>query len=224
MIEIAPSILSADFGHLAEQVTAALDWGARRIHVDVMDGRFVPNISIGPLVAEAIAPLLRARKAFMEVHLMIVEPERYLADFARAGADMLQVHVETCPHLHRTIQQIKELGVAAGVVINPATSLSALDEILPDVDQVLLMTVNPGFGGQKFIEGSLAKIQRLAEMLKQRGLSQIPIEVDGGVSVGTIRQIQAAGATIAVAGSSVFNRDGSVAKNLDALMAACVNK
>jgi len=224
MIEIAPSILSADFGRLAEQVTAALDWGARRIHVDVMDGRFVPNISIGPLVAEAIAPLLKQRSALMEVHLMIVEPERYLADFVRAGANMLQVHVETCPHLHRTIQQIKELGVAAGVVLNPATPLSMLDEILPDIDQVLLMTVNPGFGGQKFIESSLGKIQRLAEILKQRGLSHVPIEVDGGVHAGTIRQIQAAGASIAVAGSAVFNREAPVAKNLDALTAACSTK
>ncbi len=218
MIELAPSILSADFSQLGQQVREALDWGAKRIHVDVMDGHFVPNITIGPLIAAAIESLVHDRGAILEVHLMIEQPERYLADFAKAGGDLILVHVETCPHLHRTVQTIHELGKQAGVVLNPATPLVALEEILPDVEQVLLMTVNPGFGGQAFIPGSLDKIRRLAETLRKRGLAdRVHIEVDGGVHQQTIRSVREAGATVAVAGSAVFNREASIAENLERL-------
>ncbi len=186
-----------------------------------MDGHFVPNISIGPAVAASLSPLVHRFGATMEVHLMITGPERYLEEFARAGGDLLLVHVETCPHLNRTVQTIHELGKRAGVVVNPATPLSTLDEILPDVDQVLLMTVNPGFGGQEFIESSLAKIRRLAAMMADRNITRVPIEVDGGVHLQTIRAVQDAGAAIAVAGSAVFDSRGPIAGNLDALRAAC---
>jgi ribulose-phosphate 3-epimerase len=150
-IEVAPSILTADFRRLGEQVRDCLLAGIRRIHLDVMDGQFVPNITIGPLVVKSLRSLADEFKATLDVHLMIVQPERYLADFRRAGADIINVHVETCPHLHRTIQNIRELGAGAGVAINPATPLNALEEILPNVDQVIVMTVNPGFGGQELI-------------------------------------------------------------------------
>lgn len=220
MIELAPSILSADFARLGEQVTAALDWGARRIHVDVMDGHFVPNISIGPAVTAAVAELARARDATVEVHLMITEPERYIHDFVKAGGNLIIVHVETCPHLHRTVQMIHQLGVQAGVVLNPATPIAETEEILPDIELLLVMTVNPGFGAQEFIPESLGKIERLRAMMDQRGLAHLPIEVDGGIHPGTIAKVQAAGAQIAVAGSAVFNKRASVAANLDALRAA----
>jgi ribulose-phosphate 3-epimerase len=221
MIELAPSILSADFGRLAQQVTDVLRWGVKRIHCDVMDGHFVPNISFGPAVVEVVSPLARQFGALVEVHLMISEPQRYLEEFVRAGGNVILVHVEVCPHLHRTIQMIHQLGAAAGVVVNPATPLAALDEILPDIDHVLVMTVNPGFGGQEFISQSLDKIRHLREMLRERGLHDTPIEVDGGVHVATIRGVQEAGANIAVAGSAVFNSEHSPAENLDALRAAC---
>jgi ribulose-phosphate 3-epimerase len=219
-IQIAPSILAADFARLGEQVRAALEAGARIIHVDVMDGRFVPNISMGPQVVKALRPLADEFGARVETHLMIIEPERYLGDFARAGSDMLIVHVETCPHLNRTVQQIRELGVLPAVTLNPATSLALLEEILPDVEQVLVMTVNPGFGGQEFISSSLDKIARLRDTLQRRGLARIAIEVDGGIHAGTIADVARAGATIAVAGSAVFNQQASVAENMRALAAA----
>ncbi|MBC8076863.1 MAG: ribulose-phosphate 3-epimerase [Chloroflexales bacterium] len=216
-LEIAPSILAADFSRLGEQVRAALEAGARIIHVDVMDGRFVPNISMGPQVVKALRPLADEFGARVETHLMIVEPERYLHDFAKAGSDMLIVHVETCPHLSRTVQQIRELGVLPAVTLNPATPLVLLQEILPEVEQVLVMTVNPGFGGQELIPSTLDKITRLHNMLAQRGLAHIAIEVDGGIHAGTIADVARAGATIAVAGSAVFNPQASVEANMRAL-------
>lgn len=216
-IKIAPSILSADFAQLGEQVKQAEAAGADYIHVDVMDGHFVPNITIGSLVVRALRPITDLP---LDVHLMIEKPERYLADFAQAGANILTVHVETCPHLHRTIQQIKELGVKAGVTLNPATSLNTLEEILPDVDLVLIMSVNPGFGGQSYISGSTAKIARLRSMLDAIG-SKAEIEVDGGVNPKTIRQITEAGATVLVAGSAIFNDRASIAENIQQLRDMC---
>ena len=200
MIKIAPSILSADFGRLAEEVRAVEAAGADVIHIDVMDGHFVPNLTIGPLVVRAIRPTTELP---FDVHLMIEAPERYIEDFAEAGADWISVHVETCPHLHRTIQQIKSLGKWAGVAINPATPLEALDYILEEIDYVLIMSVNPGFGGQSFIPSSLRKIARLRELISQRGLS-VAIEVDGGINLSTISQVSLAGAEIFVAGSAIY--------------------
>lgn len=220
MIEFAPSILAADFSRLGEQVRGCLEAGITRIHMDVMDGQFVPNITFGPLVVEALRPLADSFGAILETHLMIIQPERYLADFVRAGADLVLVHVETCPHLHRTIQNIHQLGVKVGVVINPATPLVTLEEILPDVDQILLMTVNPGFGGQELIPATLDKIARLRRILVERNLSHIPIEVDGGVNRDTIGSIAKAGADIFVAGSAVFNPRASIAENLKSLLEA----
>lgn len=216
-IKIAPSILSADFAHLGDHVKQAETGGADWIHVDVMDGHFVPNITIGPLIVRSLRPVTRLP---LDVHLMIEQPERYIAAFAEAGADCITVHVETCPHLHRTIQQIKELGVQAGVTLNPATPLSSLTEILPDVDLVLIMSVNPGFGGQSYIPGSTAKIARLRHMLDDIG-SAAEIEVDGGVNTDTIREIVDAGATVLVAGSAVFNQKAPVAENIQQLRQLC---
>ena len=197
---IAPSILSADFGRLADEVRAVEAAGADWIHVDVMDGRFVPNISIGPAVVEAVR---RATKLPLDVHLMIVEPERYLEQFARAGADLLCVHVEACPHLHRVIQQIRELGKRAAVALNPATPLGALDHVLPDLDMVLLMSVNPGFGGQGFIRAVLPKIEALRAALTAAGLA-CDLEIDGGVKLDNVAEVAAAGANVIVSGSGVF--------------------
>lgn len=211
--KIAPSILSADFARLAEQVKEAEAAGVDYIHVDVMDGHFVPNITIGPLIVRALRPVTDLP---LDVHLMIENPEQYLADFAQAGADIITVHVETCPHLHRTIQQIKELDVKAGVTLNPATPLNTLEEILPDVDLVLVMSVNPGFGGQSYIPGSTAKIARLRSMLDEAG-STAELEVDGGVNPETVQQVVEAGATVLVAGSAIFNNRGSVADNVQQL-------
>ena len=210
MVKIAPSILSADFARLGEQVRDAEAAGADWIHVDVMDGNFVPNITIGPLVVRAMRPVTRLP---LDVHLMIEGPERYLADFVRAGADRLTVHVETCPHLHRTIQQIKELGVPAGVTLNPATPLSHLEEVLPEVDLVLVMSVNPGFGGQSYIASSTTRLARLRAMLDDIG-SQAELQVDGGVNASTIATVVEAGATVLVIGSAVFNDRASVGDNI----------
>jgi len=213
---IAPSILSADFTRLGEEITAVAQAGAEVIHIDVMDGHFVPNITIGPLVVKAVR---RITDLPLDVHLMIENADAYLEDFAKAGADWITVHVETGYHLHRTIHRIKELGKKAGAVLNPATPLTSLEEILPDLDLVMLMTVNPGFGGQSFIESSLAKIRQLKKMIDERGLT-VGIEVDGGVSPKTIGAIAAAGANIFVAGSAVFGQS-DYAKVIAELKAAC---
>ncbi len=221
MIELAPSILTADFTRLGSQVEELFTHGVRRLHLDVMDGRFVPNISFGPDLVAAVSPLAHAAGALVEVHLMIVEPERYLEAFRRAGGDLLLVHAETCPHLHRTLQQIGQLGAQRGVVINPATPLSAVEEVLGDVEQVLVMTVNPGFGGQAFVTECLGKVRRLRQLLSDRGLDHVRIEVDGGVHANTIRACQDAGAEVAVTGSAVFNPSGPVSDQLRLLRAAC---
>jgi ribulose-phosphate 3-epimerase len=208
--KLAPSILSADFARLGEQVREAETAGADWIHVDVMDGHFVPNITIGPLVVQALRPVTGLP---LDVHLMVEKPELYLADFARAGADRITVHVETCPHLHRTIQQIKELGCKTGVTLNPATPLSSLEEVLPDVDLVLIMSVNPGFGGQSYIPASSSRISRLRGMLNAIG-SPAEIQVDGGINRSTIAEVLRAGATVLVMGSAVFNDRASITENI----------
>jgi len=202
-IMIAPSILSADFTRLGEEISAVVRQGADVIHIDVMDGHFVPNITIGPLVVKAAR---KVTKSPLDVHLMISNPDKYIESFALAGADWITVHVETCNHLHRTISKIKELGKKAGAVLNPATSLTSLDYILPDLDLVMLMSVNPGFGGQKFIPSTVEKTRRLKEMIDARGLD-VGIEIDGGVSPTTIESIAQAGANIFVAGSAIFGKD-----------------
>ncbi|TKB12156.1 ribulose-phosphate 3-epimerase [Desulforhopalus sp. IMCC35007] len=199
-ILIAPSILSADFNRLGGEIKAVEEAGADLIHVDVMDGHFVPNITIGPLVVQAAANIASRP---LDVHLMISDPDKYVDQFARAGADWITVHVEACTHLHRTIARIKELGKKAGVVLNPATSLSTLDYILEEVDVVMLMSVNPGFGGQKFIASTLAKIWELRQRIDAMGL-EVDIEVDGGISPATIGEVAEAGANVFVAGSAVY--------------------
>lgn len=197
-VKIAPSILSADFGRLADEVNAISS--ADYVHVDVMDGHFVPNMTIGPLVVEAVK---RATALPLDVHLMIENPERWVAAYAKAGADVIGVHVEACANLHRTVQQIRELGKHPCVVLNPATPPEAIEWVLEDVDQVLVMSVNPGFGGQQFIPSALRKIQQLRRMIDERGL-EVDIEVDGGVKVDNVAAVCAAGANVIVSGSGVF--------------------
>ena len=216
MALIVPSILSADFARLGQQVEEAQAGGADRIQIDVMDGRFVPNITVGPLVVEAVR---RHTSLPLEAHLMIVEPERYVEDFARAGADIIIVHQEVSPNLHRTVQRIHALGKRAGVAINPATPLAALQEILGDIDLALCMTVNPGFGGQNFIASMVSKIERLRAMSQQHRAT-CDLEVDGGISVETAPLVTRAGANVLVAGSSVYGAAGGVASAIAALRSA----
>ena len=216
-VKIAPSILSADFARLADAVSAAEAGGADWIHVDVMDGHFVPNLTIGPPVVAAVR---RVTTLPLDVHLMIEQPERLLEAFAGAGADVLTVHRETCPHLHRTVERIRELGMRAGVAINPATPIESLDEILPYVDLVLVMSVNPGFGGQKYIKTSTRKVARMRQRLEGMGIHNVEVEVDGGISPLTAPEVVRAGATVLVAGNAVFNNQASVSANIAALRKA----
>lgn len=216
MIKIAPSILSADFARLRDEIQRVeqdADW----LHVDVMDGHFVPNLTIGPPVVRSIK---KYTKLPLDVHLMMTNPDDFISLFAESGANSLTVHVETCPHLHRTLQEIKKRGMSAGISLNPATSLALLDETLAEVDMILIMTVNPGFGGQAFIPASLSKIRRLREQLTARALSRVEIEVDGGISAANIRQVADAGATVFVAGSAVFDAPDP-AEMIRKMKAAC---
>jgi len=208
MIGIVPSILSADFTRLGEQVREAEAGGGQRIQVDVMDGHFVPNITMGPMVVEAVR---RCTRLPLEAHLMITNPEQYIGDFAKAGADVIIVHQEVCPHLHRVVQQIRIAGKMAAVALNPATPVFLLENILSLIDMVLIMTVNPGFGGQEFIPETLPKIARLRQMITERGL-HCDIEVDGGIHEATAPLVVKAGANLLVAGSAVYNQQESVAQ------------
>ena len=205
--KIAPSILSADFGRLADEVRVVEEAGADWIHVDVMDGHFVPNITVGPAITAAVR---RATTLTVDVHLMIENPGRYVDDYVAAGADVVTVHQETCPHLHRTVQQIRELGARPGVSINPSTPVNTLADIVAEVDLVLIMSVNPGFGGQAFIPESIAKVRRARELIDRSGTPETELEVDGGVSAGNAAELVAAGATVLVAGSAIYGHaDGA---------------
>lgn len=206
-VKIAPSLLSADFSRLGADIEMVEKGGAEVIHYDVMDGHFVPNLTIGPLVLKDIR---KCTKLPIDVHLMIENPDQYIPDFAKAGADWISVHVETCPHLHRTIQLIKELGKKAGVVLNPHTPLSSIDEILPEVDFVLIMSVNPGFGGQKLIPSCIDKIANLKSILKERNLEHIFIEIDGGVKLDNLKTVIDAGTEVVVSGSGIFNTEDPI--------------
>ncbi len=202
--EVAPSILSADFGRMREQVEEVLDAGARVIHVDVMDGHFVPVITFGPKMLADIAETIHAHGALADVHLMIEQPERHLEQFARAGADSITVHLETCPHIHHTLQQIAELGCRAGVTLNPGTPVDAVREAARYADVLLCMSVNPGWGGQPFIDATLDRLPVLRELAAARGDDSVAVEVDGGVNRDTIGGVFAAGANVLVAGSAIF--------------------
>lgn len=206
MIKIAPSILAANFAKLGQEVKEVEEAGAELIHIDVMDGHFVPNITMGPIVVEALRPIT---KLPLDVHLMIENPDAYIEQFAKAGADYITVHVEACKHLHRTIQLIRSFGVKPGVVLNPHTPIESIQHILEDVDLVLFMTVNPGFGGQKFISSVVPKIEALSKIINERQLN-IEIEVDGGITAETIIPCAKAGATIFVAGSAIYNKENRV--------------
>ena len=216
MVKLAPSILSADFNSLGEQVRLVEEAGVEYLHIDVMDGHFVPNITIGPLVVEAIRPY---SKLFFDVHLMIEHPDRYVSDFVKAGADLVCVHAEACPHLHRSIQNIKSHGIQAAVALNPATPLTSIEYVLENLDMVLLMTVNPGFGGQEFIREVLPKISALRERINSLGL-HTEIQVDGGINPQNAGEVVKAGATILVAGSAIFGA-GDIPRAVRALRERC---
>jgi ribulose-phosphate 3-epimerase len=216
---LAPSILASNFARLGEQTREAIKAGGDWLHIDIMDGHFVPNISMGPVVVKSLRPVADEVGAPLDVHLMISDPDRYLADFATAGADRLTVHVEATHHLHRTLQAIKELGVKAGVTLNPATPVEMLDPILPEVDLVLVMSVNPGFGGQSYIPASTGRIARLRQMLDEIG-SEAWLEVDGGIDPGNATEIVGAGANVLVAGTSIFGGPRSIAANIAAFRTA----
>ncbi|KJE27707.1 ribulose-phosphate 3-epimerase [Geobacillus kaustophilus] len=218
MIRIAPSILSADFARLAEEIRSVEEGGADWIHVDVMDGHFVPNLTFGPPVVAAIRPVT---KLPLDVHLMIADPDRYIPAFAKAGADVISVHVEACVHLHRTIHFIKEQGVKAGVVLNPHTPVEMIRHVIADVDLVLLMTVNPGFGGQAFIPAVVPKIREVARMASEQN-KEVDIEVDGGINAKTAPLCVEAGANVLVAGSSIYNEPDRAAA-IRTLREACAN-
>jgi ribulose-phosphate 3-epimerase len=218
MTKLAPSILSADFARLGEQIKEAEAAGADYLHVDVMDGHFVPNLTIGSVVVAWLRPLT---KLPFDVHLMLEAPERYIPEFANAGADIITVHQETCVHLHRTVQQIKGFNKKAGVALNPSTPVATLEEILPYIDLVLILSVNPGFGGQAFIATSMQKIAAMRKMIDARGLAaQIEIEVDGGINPEIAPRVVAAGANVLVAGSAVFNKKERVAQTMERLRAS----
>jgi ribulose-phosphate 3-epimerase len=219
-IKIAPSILAADFTRLGEQIQQAEAGGADLIHVDVMDGRFVPNITMGPLVVRAAR---RVTRLPLDVHLMIVEPEKHIEAFAQAGADRITVHIEASVHLHRTLMLLRSLDCQAGVALNPHTPASALSEIIHMVDQIIVMTVNPGFGGQRFIDETLPKITRLREMIAATGRA-IDLELDGGINTGTIRTAARAGGDVMIAGSEIFNESGTARENIAALRRAAAGE
>ncbi len=219
-IKIAPSILSADFSRLGEHVLEAEEAGADYLHVDVMDGHFVPNLTLGPLVVEALKPITRLP---IHVHLMMENPEAYIEAFAEAGSDLITVHVETCPHLHRTLEQIRDAGALPSVTLNPATPLVTLEEVLEQVAKVLIMTVDPGFGGQEMIPSTLSKVRRLRQQLDERGLYACEIEVDGGVNLSTLPQVLEAGADVLVMGSAIFGSEWGVAGAMERYREAIEN-
>lgn len=214
-VKISPSILTADFTRLGEQVKEIADQGIKYLHIDVMDGRFVPNLTIGPLIVSALKPLAKQMGLILDVHLMIEQPEHLIPAFANAGANIITVHAETCPHLNRTIEQIHDLNCQAGVAVNPATPLVFYENIIQDIDVALIMSVNPGFGGQKFIQGSLHKITAMRALLEEKNNHHVKIEVDGGIKATNVGEIVKAGADILVIGSAIFNKLGSVSDNIN---------